>query len=220
MDIYGADIPGIVCAPDEVQKFFTAVDFIWIADQKLQQVEFFCSEIDLSAGNADAAAFAVHAHISAFQNAFRLCDLSSRRGTAHDRLDARLYLKDVKGLGDIVICTIFQSHDFVHVVVFGCEHYDRNIRKLPNLLAYFGSAQFWQHNVEQNHIKFLLFRTQQRLFSVICAGHFHSVLLQAEPDSFYNQLFIVHNQNFLCHVSPFSRPDNPFLAVCPDSFCL
>ena len=57
----------------------------------------------------------------------------------------------------------FQSHDFVHVVVFGCEHYDRNIRKLPNLLAYFGSAQFWQHNVEQNHIKFLLFRTQQRL---------------------------------------------------------
>ena len=220
MDIYGADIPGIVCAPDEVQQFFTAVDFIRIADQKLQQVEFFCSEIDLSAGNADAAAFAVYAHISAFQNAFRLCDLSSRRGTAHDRLDARLYLKDVKGLGDVVICTVFQSHDFVHVVVFSCEHYDRNIRKLPNLLAYFGSAQFWQHNVEQNHIEILLFRTQQCLFSVICTGHFHSVLLQTEPDSFYNQLFIVHNQNFLCHASPFSRPDNPFLAVCPDSFCL
>ena len=64
MDIYGADIPGIVCAPDEVQQFFTAVDFTRIADQKLQQVEFFCSEIDLSAGNADVAAFAVYAHIS------------------------------------------------------------------------------------------------------------------------------------------------------------
>ena len=83
-----------------------AVDFIWIADQKLHQVEFFCSEIDLSSGNADAAAFAVYAHISAFQNDFRLCDLYSRRGTAHDRLDARLYLKDVKGLGDIVILSL------------------------------------------------------------------------------------------------------------------
>ncbi len=118
---------------------------------------------------------------------------------AYDCLDARLYLQNVKGFGNIIVCAILESEYFVHVLAFCCEHDDRHIRKFPDLLADFQPCQFWQHDIQQNQIILITLCHLERLFSIIGALDLHIILFQTKTKSFYNQLLIIYYQNLFSH---------------------
>jgi len=115
-----------------------------------------------------------------------------RTGTTHNGFDTCLDLKDVERFGDIIICTVVQSQDLVHVFAFGSKHNDRHIGKFPDLLAYFQPVHLRQHQVQKDNVVFILLRLLHRFFSIVSTVHFHSVLFQIKADSFYDQFFVIY----------------------------
>ena len=117
---------------------------------------------------------------------------------AHDSLDPGFYLQDIEGLGDIIVGSIFQAQDLIHVPALGGQHDNRHLRKLPDRLADLKPVMAGQHHIQKHHIVLPFLRLFDRLVSIICAVYFHSILFQTEPDALYDQFFIVNNQNS-CH---------------------
>lgn len=79
-------------------------------------------------------------------------------GAAHNRLNSRLYLQDIKWLCDIVVRSIFQSQYLIHIIALGSQHNNRHIGKIPDMLAYFKTIHLRKHDIQQNHVKFILGR--------------------------------------------------------------
>ena len=126
-------------------------------------------------------------------------DLSSFRpflclsfGSSHDCLDSCLHFQNVKWLRDIIICTIFQSEDLVHILAFCCQHHNWHIRKFTYLLTHLKSIQFRQHHIQKNNVILILTDQFQCFLTVIGTVHIHAILFQTEPYSLHNQFFIVY----------------------------
>ena len=120
-------ISGTLITPYDIQQIFTAVYFIWIKYQKFEYIEFFCSQIDLSAADKYPAAFAVQSKFSDFYHlGFRLLS-RCLSGTAHDGFDSGFHFQNIKRLGNIVIRSVLQTKDLIHILTLRRQHDDRDI---------------------------------------------------------------------------------------------
>ena len=203
MYIYGAHVARVLIAPDNVQQVLSAVHLVRIEDEKLEHIELLRSQIDLAVSDEDSSALAVDPQVfHLYDFCFLFFWLLAGR-TAHDGLDACFYFQNVERLCDVIICAVFQSQDFVHVLALCGQHDDRNVGKFTDLLADGQSVQLWQHQIQKDHIVFFFFCHGECFLAVVCAVNLHAVLLQAEADSFYDQFFIINYKNFLCHFFSF-----------------
>ena len=57
-----------------------------------------------------------------------------------DGFDSRLHFQNIERLCDIVICAVLQSENLIHVIALGCEHDNRHIGKLADMLAHLESV--------------------------------------------------------------------------------
>ena len=162
-------------------------------DQKLQHIKFFGSQVYFSACNVDASRLAVHRKISCLDH-FALCLLCSLfLGTAHDCFDTCFDFQNVKWLGDIVICSILQTKDLIHIITFCSQHDNRNTGSFTQLLADFKAVKLRKHHIKKYNIILFFSCHTQSFFAVICTVNFHAVLFQTEADSFYDQFLIIYN---------------------------
>ena len=200
MHINGTHISRILISPYQIQQILPAVDLVRVLNQKFQHVKLFCSQIHFSVTYKYPAALAVQTQISHCDGTGALCLFLIFLGPAHDGLDAGLHLQYIERLGDIVICTVFQPQDLIHVFTLGSQHNDGNLGKFTDLLAHFKTCHLWKHNIQQDHVIAVLPGLLQRFLPVICTVHFHIILLQTETDSLYDQLLIINNQNSFTHL--------------------
>ena len=201
MYIYGTDISRIFIAPYDIQKIFSAVYLVRIEYQQFQHIKFLGCEVDLFSGDKYAASFAVQLQFSDFHSLGLLLLVLFAACTADDRLDAGFDFQDVERLGDIIISSVFQTQDLIHIFSFCCKHDDRNIGKFTDLLAYLKTVHFWKHQVKKDDIVLSCFCFFQCFLSVIGTVHFHSVLLQTEAKSLDNQFLIIYYQYFPAHLA-------------------
>ena len=66
--VHGADVAGVLVAPHNVQQVFTAVYFIRVKYQQLQDIKLLCRQVDLLSVDEDAAALAVQLQIPGFHD--------------------------------------------------------------------------------------------------------------------------------------------------------
>ena len=170
----------------------SAVYFIGVQRHQLQQIKLLGCQIDLFSTNVESAAVTIQVKISLLHHAAWLLLRLFLLRPADDRFDPRFYFQNIEWFGNIIVCSILQTHDLVHIIAFGGQHDHRHIGKFPELLTYFKAGQFGKHNIKKHHIILICSELFQCLFSVISTIHFHIVLLQTEPDSFDDQLFIIY----------------------------
>ena len=186
MHIHCTHVSRIIFSPDQSEQIFPAVYFIFIFHKKFQQIKFFCGKVYFPAWNKQPSAVTVQTQIPFLHNRRNFFLFSRSCGTTHDRFDTRFHLKNIKRLCDIVIGTIIESQNLIHIVALRCQHNNRHIRKFTNRLTYFESVHLRKHDVQKDHIILVGFRHIQRFFSIVCTIHFHPVLFKTEPDSFYD----------------------------------
>ena len=200
MYIHSSCISRILISPYDIQKILSAVDFTWIHGKQFQKIEFFCCQIDFLFSDDHASAFAVNLHLAFYDHFFIFLIFIALADTAHNGFDPCLHFQNIEWLCYVIICSIIQSQDLIHIVAFCCKHNDRNIRIFPDLLTHFKTVIFRKHDIQKNDIICILLCQFQCLFSVISTVHIISILLQTKPDSFYYQFFIIHNQYSSAHV--------------------
>ena len=79
--------------------------------------------------------------------------LAGRIGSSEERADAGLELKDVEGLGDVIVCTVVEAHELVHIIGLGCEQDDGNIRKLTDLSASGHTVHLRHHHIQNDQVR-------------------------------------------------------------------
>ena len=62
--------------------------------------------------------------------------------------DPGLYLQNIKWFGDIIIRTVFETKDLIHIIALCGQHDDWNIRKFPYLLADFKTGENRKHHIQ------------------------------------------------------------------------
>ena len=206
MHIHGPDISRIFITPDGIQQVFAAVHLVRIQHQKLQDIKFLGSQINLPVADKNASAVAVQLQVSCLHHAgLFLCFFRLPRA-ADDSLDSCLYLQNVEWLGDIVIGPVLQPHNLVHVLTFCRQHNDRDIGKFPYLLADLQAVHFRKHEIQQHNVIIVGADHLQSLFSVIGTVNLEPVLLQGKTNSLDNQLLIIYNKHFPGHsdITPYT----------------
>ena len=82
----------------------------------------------------------------------------------------------------------------------GGEHQDGHVAAFPDALAHLDAVQLGQHHVQQHQIHRLLKKHLQRFFAVRRSQNFITFLFQGITQTFYNQRFVVYQQNPLGHL--------------------
>src|SRR4030042_1238284 len=83
-------------------------------------------------------------------NLFRLG--SHAFGTAQNSSHPRYQLLRIKGFGNIIVCTYFQTNYFICILVTGSKHNNGDVRLSPQRSTDIPSRYFRQHQVENNQI--------------------------------------------------------------------
>lgn len=127
MYIHVRTSPGYSYPLYHIQQIFTAVHFIGIKYQKFQYIEFFRSQIDLS-GTDKNSRLSQSSRNSPTSTTFAFVSvvafLPARRIMA---LILAFTSQNIKRLGNIVIRSILQTKDLIHILALCCQHNNRNI---------------------------------------------------------------------------------------------
>ena len=201
MYVYCTDISRILISPYDIQKIFSAVYLVRVEYQKFQHIKFLGCKVNLFSGNKYTASFAVQLQFSDFHGLGFLLFVLVAACTADDRLDTGLDFQNIKRFGHIIVCSVFQAQNLIHILTFCCKHDNRDIGKFTDLLAYLKTIHLWKHQVQKNYIVLSCLGFFQSFLSVIGTVHFHSILLQTETKSLDNQFLIIYYQYFPAHLT-------------------
>ena len=193
MYVHSSDISRILISPNDIQKVLTAVNFVRVEHQKFQHVKLFCGKIDLLACNKYTTALAVQFQISGLDRLCFFFFFLFGTCTTHDCLNTCLDFQNIERFCDIVICTVIQSQNLIHIFTFCSQHNDRNIGKFPDLLAYLQSVHLRKHQIQKDDVIFICLCFLDCFLAVVCTVNLHAILLQIETDSFYDQFLVIHH---------------------------
>ena len=150
VDVEGFGVPHVVGPPDPVDQLRTGQHPAGVAEQDFQQLELFERKLHVFPAHRHHVALHVHADRPGFQDAGQ--HRVVRGAAAQHRADPGHQLPRREGLGHIVVCTQFETDDFVDLAVFGGEHDHRDVRLLSQGAAHLGTGQARQHQVEKDEI--------------------------------------------------------------------
>ena len=136
--------------------------------------------------------------------------LAGRGGAAQDGLDAGLDLKDIEGLGHIVVRAVFQPQNFVDLFTLGGQHDDRYIAVLPDPLAHGDTVHLRQHHVQQDEVVMACKELGQRFVAVSGGIRLEAFLFQRIFQTLNNQGLIVNKEDAFRHGKFF-----PFCSALP-----
>ena len=152
MYIYSSRITRIFISPYNIQKVLSAVYLTWIHSKQFQKIELFGGQINLFPPDDHTSAFTVDLHLTFDDYFIILLIFITLTDPAYDCFNSCFDFQNIKWLCYVVICTVFQSQNFIHIITLSRKHDDRNIRIFPDLLTHFKTIMFWKHNIQQNHI--------------------------------------------------------------------
>ena len=131
---------------------------------------------------------------------FRRVRRGLRLAAAHDGVDARHQLLDLKRLRDVIVRAHFKSGDLVERFALRGQHDDRHIGGLPNLGADDPAVHDRQHDVEQDEIRLQLLRAADALTAVGGEKHVEPVLFEIQAQQLRNVAVVLNYQYFFCHI--------------------
>ena len=198
MHIHRACVSRIIIFPHRLQHLFPAENGTPIGHKHLQKIKFLGGQLDIFPAEGYAALDQVHFHIVNTDHPVLLL-LHIAGNPTQNRLDSCLDLKNIEGLGHIVVCPVFQAEDLVHIIAFGGQHDNRYVAVLPDPLAYRDTVKLGQHNIQQNQVKGRRVKFGQRFFSVHSAVCLVSFLLQGIFQTFQNQRFVINQEDPFAH---------------------
>ena len=114
---------------------------------------------------------------------------------AQQRADARLELKNIERLCDIVIRAGLKTDDLIGVFAAGSEHDDRHIGKFANAHAGRQPVHLRHHQIEDNEVEFLCFRHVDRRGAVVSGLDRVALVFQIEFHAFDEQKLVINDQN-------------------------
>jgi len=118
---------------------------------------------------------------------------------AQHRVDAGQHLLHLKGLGDVVVRSHFETGHLVLQLALGGEHDDGDLGGLPDLFAHGPAVHAGQHDVQQDQVGLELVELVQPGQPVAGDLALHLLLFQIDAQQVGNILVIFHNQDFGRH---------------------
>ena len=195
MHVHRADLAADVVAPDCVEQRLARIYAVGIAHQKLHEVEFLRRQIDRHVLAKRAAAAAVKRDVPADERLLRRL-FFCRTGPAQKRPDTRLEFENVERLCEIVVRAVLKAQQLVHILGFGGQHDNGNLRKLPDFRAGLQTVKPGHHQIEHDQIRRFARRQLHGLHAVAAGHDLVAVVFQIEFNALDEQLFIIYNQNF------------------------
>ena len=191
MHVHRAVVAGVGIAPHKIHQRLPAVDPPGVFHQQLQQVVFLGGQVDGPAVPDGHPLLGVQTQIPHRQQ--RPGRVGPARAALEQRPDAGLQLKNVEGLGHIVVCPAGEAHQLVGILAAGRQHDDGHIGKLPDLHARLRAGQHRHHQIENDQVEVVLLRQFHGGVPIIGGGDFISLVLQIERDSLHQQLLVIHH---------------------------
>ena len=119
------------------------------------------------------------------------------------RLDAGQQFHDAEWLGDIIVCTVFQSGDLVDLRGLRRKHDDRNFRRCRIGFQSFQNRDavlVRQHDVQQDQCRLFFLYTLEKAFSVREALRSIAAGLESTGDEFPNAGVVFHTK-YVCQIT-------------------
>ena len=105
-----------------------------------------------------------------------------------------------KWLCEIIVCACVKPRHLIHHGIPGSEHYDRHITLLADSPEYLQSVECRQHHIQDHKIEATGQSFVQPCSSVKCLLSLISLMDKLQLNKSCNFLFVLHNENPLCHI--------------------
>ena len=116
------------------------------------------------------------------------------RRTAQQSPYPRLELKDIEGLGHIVVRARFKAQQQIAALAAHGEHKDGNVGKAADLLTDLQTVLLRHHQIQQDQIIVRAAGHADRRIAVVGGVNEVALALQVELDPLDQQLLVIHNQ--------------------------
>ena len=103
----------------------------------------------------------------------------------------------VERFDDVIVCSKFQSQDFVKGFSFGGKHDDRYIGSMTDLTTYLVSVNARKHQIQKNQIRVKNMELLQGFLAVIYDLGLKAFFCEIESYQLCNVVVIVNNEDFL-----------------------
>ena len=120
-------------------------------------------------------------------------------GPAKHSMDAGQNLLHLKGLGNIVVRSHFQTGNLVLQLSLGCEHDNRRLGGFPDFPAHCPAVHPGQHDVQQHQVRLELAKLLYPHQAVSGQLTLHLLLLQIDAQQVSDILVVLHDQNLDRH---------------------
>ena len=198
MDVDGPRRSVVIVSPDGIEKDVSCQDPSGIAQKMFEQAEFFCSEGDFNFLDGDFVSREIHDEIAiaiVSQTAIRFPFKTSKEG-----LDAGDQSLRAEGFGDIVVGSQFQAYDGVCFLGFGGQHDDGKqcgLRSRSKAFAHFEAVDAWQHQVENDQVRLLLFHLSEAFRAARRRYGPKALFFHVQFDQLENVVLILNDEDFL-----------------------
>ena len=102
----------------------------------------------------------------------------------------------VERFDDVIVCSKFQSQDFVKGFSLGGKHNDRYVGGVTDLTAYLVSVNARKHEIQKDQIRVKNMELLQGFLAVIYDLSLKAFFCEIESNQLCNVVVIVNNEDF------------------------
>jgi hypothetical protein len=190
MDIDDVGLKDDLVAPNVLEEGLTGEHLPRVSQEVHEDLEFLSSELDWPIAAQDLPRRDIAVDVVESENIAAV-----GAPTAEYRPDARQQFVERERLGDVVVGPGAQGDDLVCHLIAGGKHYDRDVRRAPNVFEELEAIEPRKANVEQDDVRRVPLEDLDTL-SAVMGGHDTKAL---EPEASLEQrqqvLVIVDKQD-------------------------
>jgi len=187
----------VIVPPDGIEENVSCEDSAGIAQEMLEQAEFFRCEWDLHLFHGDFMPCEIHDEIAIAilgRGIVRFLFKPSKEG-----LDAGNQGLGAKWFGDVVVGSQLQADDGVRFLGFGGQHDDRKhrcCRSRSKAFADLEAVDLGQHQIEDDQIGLLLLCLPETVHTGLGRDGLIAFLLQIQFDQLENVVLVFNDEDF------------------------